>query len=139
MDLVTLMDLMKNKNPRILVIEDNQDVLDAILSILEYSGYIAKGLTRFNDNMFEMLESEPFSLIIMDVVLSGNDGRELISKFKNNKITKDVPVLMISAYPNVEYSSKMAGADGFIPKPFGIDELLEKVESYIDKTTNRKA
>lgn len=128
---------MDNKR-KILVIEDNKDVLDSIMSILEYSGYASKGLTRFNESMFEMLNTERFSLIILDVMLSGNDGRELVEKFKTRQATKDVPIIMISAYPNVEYSARMAGADGFIQKPFGIDDLLDKVEEHVKSDAEKR-
>ena len=126
-----------NNEGKVLVIEDNKDVLDSIMSILEYSGYPTKGLTRFNESMFELLSNEKFNLIILDVMLSGNDGRELIKAFKSHEITKDVPIIMISAYPNVEYSTRMAGADGFIQKPFGIDELIDKVEEHVKGDAKR--
>lgn len=128
---------MEKQPDDILIIEDNQDVLDAMINILEYSGYSSKGLTRFNDSIFEKLKKERFSLIILDVMLSGVDGRDLVKKFKEASETKDIPILMISAYPNVEYSAKMAGADAFIQKPFGIDDLVEEVDKYVRSNIKR--
>lgn len=122
---------MKNKHSNILIIEDNQDVLNAITSILDYYGYPSISLTRFSEDIFGRLKSEKISLIILDVMLSGNDGRNLVRIFKERRETKGVPIVMISAYPNLELSVKKAGADDFIQKPFGIDELIQKVEHHI--------
>lgn len=121
---------MAEKLRNILVIEDNQDVLNGIVNILEYCGYPSEGVTRFNDSTFEKVKTDNFGLIILDVMLSGNDGRDLAKKFKSTKETSGVPILMISAYPNVESSAKKAGADDFLAKPFGLDELKQKVEKY---------
>ena len=121
-------------NPRnILVIEDNKDVLEAITSILEYSGYQPIGLTRFSEEVFDDLNSEEVSLIILDVMLSGYDGRDLAKRLKNREETREVPIVMISAYPNIEASVREAGADGFIQKPFGIDDLIREIEQYLKK------
>ena len=121
-------------NPRnILVIEDNKDVLEAITSILEYSGYQPIGLTRFSEEVFDNLNSEEVSLIILDVMLSGYDGRDLAKRLKNREETREVPIVMISAYPNIEASVREAGADGFIQKPFGIDDLIREIEQYLKK------
>lgn len=125
-----------DKINKIVVIEDNQDVLEAIVSILEYSGYSSKGFTRFTENAFEDLESEPISMIILDVMLSGSDGRDLARKFKNNEKTRNVPILMISAYPNVESSVLKAGADDFLQKPFGLEDLTQKVEQFVQEQSS---
>lgn len=122
---------MENKHRNVLVIEDNRDVLDGILNILEYAGYQPKGMTRFSENLFEKMQSEPLGLIILDVMLSGNDGRDLARRFKNSAETREVPILMISAYTNVENSAREAGADDFLQKPFGMDELIQKIEQYL--------
>lgn len=82
---------------KILVVEDNQDVLEALVSILEYSGYHSWGVTRLSDTDFGQLQDEPPGLIILDVMLSGVDGRDLVRRFKNSRATRRVPILMISA------------------------------------------
>ncbi len=124
---------MANDPRSIVVIEDNKDVLEAITSILEYSGYRPIGLTRFSEEVFDSLNSEEVGLIILDVMLSGYDGRDLAKRLKSKKETREVPIVMISAYPNIESSVREAGADGFIQKPFGIDDLIREIEQYIRK------
>ena len=122
---------MEKKLRNILVIEDDQNVLEAIMGILEYSGYQPRGVTRFNEGVFKQLQTDSVGLIILDVMLSGDDGRDLAVKLKSSEKTQRVPILMISAYPEIEPSVMKAGADGFIQKPFGIDELMQKVEQYV--------
>lgn len=119
---------------KILVIEDNQDVLTALQSLLEYCGFQSLGVTSFSETVFEQLKTEPFALVIIDVMLSGTDGRDLAKRLKNTVETKTVPILMTSAYPNVEDSVKLSGADDFLPKPFGIEELREKLNNLLLNT-----
>ena len=118
----------QDKITNILVIEDNPGVLEGITSILEYSGYSSQGEMRFNESIFRQLKAGRFDLIILDVMLSGADGREIARRLKRSEATKHVPILMMSAYHNIEDSVREAGADDFLSKPFGIDELLQKVE-----------
>lgn len=122
---------MANNQQNILVIEDNKDVLDGIMSLLEFCGYQHEGVTQFNKEVFEKLKAGAYSLIILDMMLSGSDGRDLAREFKSSEETREVSILMISAYPEVEASAKKAGADDFLQKPFGLDELRQKVEQYL--------
>jgi DNA-binding response OmpR family regulator len=117
-----------------MVIDDHPDVLDGVLRILEYGGYEAEGTTRFTNEINMKLKTGQFNLIILDVMLSGSDGRDIARQFKSDKETKDIPILMMSAYPNIEGSVKMAGAEYFIQKPFGVNEMISKLESIQKKS-----
>lgn len=119
---------MVQKNAKILVIEDDRSVLESIISILEYSGYQAEGADRYSKKILERLQEDKIDLVILDVMLSGSDGRDLVRVIKSKEEIKKIPVLMMSAYPNMEESVKKAGADDFVKKPFDIDVLLEKVK-----------
>jgi CheY-like chemotaxis protein len=70
-------------------------------------------------------------LILLDILISGSDGREICRKLKSNDTTKHIPIVMISAHPSAKRESQEAGADGFLAKPFEIDDLLETVKSHI--------
>lgn len=122
---------MDNETPNILVVEDNSEVLDVIIKILEYAGYKPQGLTRYNELVWENIENTHPKLIILDVMLNGADGRDLARELKNSKETENVPILMISAYTNVKPSVLKAGADDFLAKPFGMEELIQKVETNL--------
>ena len=122
---------MDNETPNILVVEDNSEVLDVIIKILEYAGYKPQGLTRYNELVWENIENTHPKLIILDVMLNGADGRDLARELKHSKETENVPILMISAYTNVKPSVLKAGADDFLAKPFGMEELIQKVETNL--------
>ena len=115
---------------KILVVDDDPDILDAITLVLEDTGYRVESSLEAN-YILRLKNSNLPDLIILDVLLSGSDGRLVCKQLKKKEITRKIPVIMISAHPNVEQSVKDAGAEEFIPKPFNIADLLMKVEKYV--------
>ena len=71
-------------------------------------------------------------VFLIDKQLSGYDGLDICRHLKNKGRTKNIPVIMISASPNIGSLSKEAGADAFIEKPFEIKDLLRLVNFYAD-------
>lgn len=116
---------------RILVVDDDEGILEVVKCVLEMEGYT---VITSNDSrpIFTLLNQKP-EIILLDVLLSGEDGRDIARKLKSHHDTKDIPVIMMSAHPNAQASTKEAGADAFIPKPFDIDSLLHTVEKYVQK------
>ncbi|MEX0648058.1 MAG: response regulator [Balneolaceae bacterium] len=123
---------MGDKQQNILVVDDNKMMLDGIQRYLEYLDYPSTGVTRVDDEVVENLKKGRYSLIMLDVMLSGADGRDLVRKFKKTDETRDIPILMISAFHDIEKSVKEAGADDFLVKPFDLDELQQKLERHLD-------
>lgn len=119
---------LKDKPVKVMVIEDHADVLDGVIRILEYGGYEAEGTQHLTEETMSKLKSNQYNLVILDVMLSGEDGRDIARKFKKDEQIKDIPILMMSAYPNMEHSVKRAGADYFIQKPFGVKEMISKLD-----------
>jgi CheY-like chemotaxis protein len=70
-------------------------------------------------------------LVLLDMLLSGKDGREIVRQLKSDEKTKHIPVIMFSAHPSAERTAFEAGADDFVEKPFDIDVLLHKIERLI--------
>jgi CheY-like chemotaxis protein len=60
--------------------------------------------------------------------MSGEDGRDICKKLKQDPLTKNIPVIMISASRDIKESAMEAGADDFLAKPFEMDDLLKKIE-----------
>lgn len=121
---------MNNMNKRILIIDDDQGILGAITAILESEGY--EITTSENSSYLKKLTNKNLPhLILLDLFVSGEDGKTILKTIKADHLTKEVPVIMLSAYPNVEKEIKEAGADDFIPKPFDIDVLLNGVKKYL--------
>lgn len=116
---------------RILVVDDDPDILEALQFLLEYAGYEVKTTEKgeYAENLRDTNGGLP-DLIILDVLLSGKDGRLICQKLKSQEETKLIPIIMISAHPGAKHSVAAVGADDFIAKPFDADDLLEKVAKY---------
>ena len=80
------------------------------------------------------IESFSPQLIILDVFLAGVDGLEVCKQLKSSKKTKHIPILIFSAYPRIaEKVIYEYGADGFLSKPFEVQDLIEKVHSVLSQ------
>ncbi|HTM97193.1 MAG TPA: response regulator [Pedobacter sp.] len=115
----------------ILVIEDNHAILDVITLILQSEAYKVAGLNRSLDMMQHIDAFKP-DLMILDIMLPDADGRELLSQIRNNPATANIPVLMISAKytaENIQHGDHKP--NGFLAKPFDIDDLLDKIEGIL--------
>lgn len=116
---------------KILVIEDNHAILDVITLILQSESYKVTGLNKSVDMMTTVEQHQP-DLLILDIMLPDGDGRELLKKLRTNASTANLPVLMISAKytaENIEHGEYKP--NGFLPKPFDIDDLLDRIEGIL--------
>lgn len=116
---------------KILVIEDNHAILDVITLILQSESYKVTGLNKSVDMMAHIDQHDP-DLLILDIMLPDGDGRELLKQLRINQATANLPVLMISAKytaQNIEHGEYKP--NGFLPKPFDIDDLLDRIEGIL--------
>lgn len=121
---------MQNAPRRILVVDDEPDILEFLQVILEEEGYAV--VTSDKGEYLEQLHNGGLPhLILLDVLLSGKDGREIVKYLKNQEETRHIPVIMFSAHPSAEETARQAGADDFLAKPFNIDVMLEKISHYL--------
>ena len=119
-------------SPLILIVDDDPGILDALRVLFESEGYRVQ--TCEKGDYAESLRGEIGGLpdlIVLDVLLSGKDGRTICRTLKSHEATRRIPVLMISAHPGAEESVKEVGADAFVAKPFTIDDLLDTVETLL--------
>jgi DNA-binding response OmpR family regulator len=72
-------------------------------------------------------------LLLLDIWMSGVDGKDICKHLKSAAATKHIPVIMVSAAKDIEQIAKDSGADDFIPKPFQIEDLLAIVAKYVNK------
>lgn len=112
---------------KILVVDDNRAIREALEFALEGEGYEVVTTGHFEQGMV----NESFNLIILDMLLSGHNGTEICKELKTIPELKDIPVLMISAHPNAEEEVKACGANGFISKPFELNDLLTTVKGHL--------
>lgn len=115
---------------KILVIEDDISLQSIFKKVLESAGYeveIQSNGSTILDNQFMIPD-----LFLLDKQLSGKDGLDICKHLKNQQSTKDIPVIMISANPDIAILSKNAGANGHIEKPFSKDYLLKTIKGHIN-------
>jgi len=120
---------------RVMIADDDPGILDAVQLMLEFAGYEVS--TTFNGaTLLDMKDNLP-DLILLDIWMSGTDGRDVCKALKNKTLTKDLPIIMISASTELEKSAKDAGADDFLEKPFDMDALFSKIEFHLNAQLKR--
>ena len=117
-----------SSSKKILIIDDDEGILDAISMVLQYKGYTVD--TSKNGSLVAGMKEDMPDLVLLDIWMSGVDGRNVCRLLKQQPQTMGIPVIMISASKDIERSALEAGADGFLAKPFEMQELLEKIESF---------
>jgi DNA-binding response OmpR family regulator len=120
---------MQKTAKRILIVDDEPDILESLRVILE-EGY--EVVTSDKDEFLEQLHNDRLPhLILVDVLLSGKDGRAIVKHLKSQPETMHIPVIMFSAHPSAYKTALQAGADDFLAKPFAIGELLAKIAHFL--------
>jgi DNA-binding response OmpR family regulator len=118
---------------KILVVDDDDDVLETTQLILEIAGYDVEPLNDA-ELIFDRIDEFEPDLIILDVVLGKMDGRVICSQIKNHDDTKSIPVLMMSGLYDIKEIEEMeCSPDDFMSKPFKMDVLLGKIEKLVNK------
>jgi DNA-binding response OmpR family regulator len=119
-----------NKPKRVMIADDDKAIVDAVQAMLEFGGYEVS-FTYNGATILDMQENFP-DLILLDIWMSGTDGRDVCKGLKTKADTKEIPVIMISASPDLENSAKEAGANDFLEKPFDMDDLLGKIDVHLN-------
>lgn len=117
---------------KIVIVDDSPDLLEVLKFFLEEKGYEVETVTRQND-LIPLIKSFSPDLIILDIYLQGEDGREICKKLRKQEETKYLCILMFSASPKALINYKDYGADGFIEKPFGLNEIVDKIEHTLEE------
>ncbi len=119
----------------IFCVEDDGNIRDLIVYTINTTGLHARG---FEDGkkFFEALASETPELVLLDVMLPGEDGLTILQRLRSTSKTKDIPVIMVSA-KGAEYDKVIgldAGADDYVTKPFGMMELVSRIKAVLRRT-----
>ncbi len=112
------------------ILDDDDGILEATTIVLEEAGYSVLGFNTADELRKSLKDRKP-NLLLLDVLLSGDDGCDITQKLKEEKATKEIPVLLMSANNNIENRCIESGASSFIRKPFDIFELESAVKEYI--------
>ncbi len=119
---------MKGKK-KIAIVDDDPSIVDVLTLILEDAGYEVISTTE-SSNVSRLIKTDP-SLLLLDIWMPGLNGKEICKNLKSEASTKKLPIIFISASRDTRDIATESGADGYICKPFEMDDLLIKIAMYI--------
>lgn len=117
-------------------VEDERNIRELIVYTLETSGFQAKGFCD-GEELSAALEKKLPDLILLDIMLPGEDGMSILRRLKEEDRTCDIPVIMVTAR-GAEYDKVLgldSGADDYIAKPFGMMEFVSRVKAVLRRRT----
>lgn len=114
---------------KIMIADDDPSILDALKQIFESEGYEVG--TSVNGETFAKIQEFRPDILLLDIWMSGVDGRDICKKLKSQPETQYIPIIMVSANNDTKGIAKAAGADDFVAKPFDMQDLLTKVAQYL--------
>ena len=116
----------------IFYVEDDENIRQLVVYALNNSGFVAEG---FEDSasLFERLETELPQVILLDIMLPGLDGFEVLKMLRKNSKTSSIAIIMLSAKGNEmdKVNALNLGADDYLVKPFGIMELIARIKAVL--------
>ena len=113
-------------------VEDERNIRELLIYTLETTGFSAKGVSNGKE-LRALLKEELPDLILLDIMLPGEDGYSILERLKASQETKNIPVIMVTA-KEAEFDKARgleAGADDYITKPFDMEEVLARIESNL--------
>ena len=124
---------MKHK---ILIADDDPGIRDIFKIVLTKAGYdieVKEDANEIFENKFNIPD-----LFLVDKLLSGIDGLDICHYLKSNEQTSHIPVIMVSASPDIGIAAIKAGANDFVEKPFELSFLLKVIERNIEQAKNER-
>lgn len=121
------------RNLKILVCDDDPGIIEVIKIILEENNFEVQ-TTSNGKGIQKLIHKFSPDLIFLDLWMPGIDGREITKILKRDPQTKHIPIIIISALNDTENISEDIGADGFISKPFTIENLLDVIKNNLKKS-----
>ena len=120
----------------IYIVEDDINIREIERYALKNSGYEVEEFEG-SAPFFKRLEKNIPSLILLDIMLPGEDGLDILTKIRADKATAEVPVIMVTAKTSEldKVKGLDLGADDYITKPFGVMELISRVKAMLRRTS----
>ncbi len=124
--------------PLIFVVEDDDGIRNMMLYTLRASGFLAEGFPE-GDSFLKAIQATLPDLVMLDIMLPGEDGISLLGRLRAGGVTAGVPVIMASA-KGTEFDKVIGldrGADDYLVKPFGMMEMVSRVKAVLRRVTPR--
>lgn len=114
---------------KVMVAEDDAGILEAMQFMLEDAGYEVMAIE--DGQIVQDMKDDLPDLLLLDIWMSGMNGANICQHLKNQTLTKHIPIILCSANRDTQKLARACGADDFLPKPFEMVDLLDKVEQYL--------
>ncbi len=118
---------------KVLVMDDDTSILKVLEEALSYENFQVK-TTAESLSILQTVDDYSPDVILLDYLIGHVNGGEICHQIKSNPATRHIPVIIMSAYPRVFESLGTYGCNSFIPKPFGLSQLVDA----IDRVSNLK-
>lgn len=129
--------MTESRKIRVLVADDDQDILDLVTLVLTHFGYEVVGVV---DGLAAIaaIEADPPKLAILDVMMPGMSGIEVLQRVRENDAIKHLYIILFSVITNesVVAAGLATGANEFIKKPVNLRELMHIVNSFLTRSEN---
>ncbi|MCO6497983.1 MAG: response regulator [Chitinophagaceae bacterium] len=117
--------------PRILMIDDDEDLLNLVKNFLAEKGFLITAFSSWSEAQKELHQSEP-DLILLDVFIKTQDGLNICNQLRSSSFTRHIPILILSGFAELSGSAtEEFGASGFLAKPFDLDILYDKITEIL--------
>lgn len=119
-------------------VEDERNIRELLVYTLETTGFRARGFSGGKE-LWAALQQETPELILLDIMMPGEDGLGILKKLKDHSSTREIPVIMVTA-KEAEFDKVQAleaGADDYITKPFGMMEFVARVKAVLRRSTRQ--
>lgn len=120
----------RQKAKRILLVDDDIDLLMLLERKLQKSGFIIESAASMAEAEYVLSLFKP-DLILLDINVAGDDGRQLCWKVKNTGDNRDAKVILMSGYNYTINRQLLFGADDYLAKPFHSEFLMQKIETIL--------
>ena len=123
----------------IFCVEDDNSIRDLMIYTLNASGFEASGFSD-GEQLFEALKEKKPELIILDIMLPGEDGITILKKLRSHGNTSGIPVIMATA-KGTEYDKVIgldSGADDYLAKPFGMMEMVSRIKAVLRRSSPKQ-
>lgn len=120
-------------------VEDDSSIRELVVYTLNNTGFEAEGMDNAKTLYSKISVNKP-ELILLDIMLPGESGLEILKKLRSSKETANIPVIMVTA-KGTEYDKIIgldSGADDYISKPFGIMELVSRVKALLRRVSRKE-
>ncbi len=125
---------MPETTPHVLVVEDDRDVRDCLLTALRTEGYSVDAAVDGVDALHAVRDRRP-DVVVLDLMMPVMDGRSFLAAHRADPATASIPVIVTTAAPQL----RVDGVAAFIPKPFDLDVLLGAVDRCVGPARPRPA